>query len=384
MVKPIDNAFSNPVAENTTGHANEIQWPQLLSLAALYSSIIIGWIAYYNYQPILLQAYRFQNLSFLLIIAQGIILVVTPIIAGKFGDKYRFTKGHRIPIITAGISFAAMIFMAVAFTLISNPNDTFRWIFPFLIIFWLFGMSLFTSPALSTVELFTPIDKMPRAMAILTIASNLIYALEPVIVDIINTLGAPATFVLGGVLVSLSGYALKKNSLKLFKGTNEGVSTLEEKKKTSSSYGLILLSGIVVGVVTTVLFNLLPGSLYAQFSGPYSFLPEGKWILVAILALSAVLSLPASNVVTSIGVTRSFKITAISSLLTLMLLFFSGSLVVSVILLAVFVASFASLSVSALPLALNHAGFSQKVLCVGIFFSGVEIPNGILEIVLGY
>ncbi|HET7178537.1 MAG TPA: hypothetical protein VFI14_02380, partial [Chryseosolibacter sp.] len=28
-----------------------IQWKQLWSLAALYGSIIIGWIAYENYQP---------------------------------------------------------------------------------------------------------------------------------------------------------------------------------------------------------------------------------------------------------------------------------------------------------------------------------------------
>ena len=309
---------------------------------------------------------------------------MTPLIAGKLGDKYRFTKGHRIPIITAGISFVAMIFMAVAFALISNPNDTFRWIFPFLIIFWLFGMSIFTSPALSTVELFTPIDKMPRAMAILTIASNLIYALEPIIVDIINTVGAPATFILGGVLVSLSGYALKKNSLKLFKGNSEGIRASDEKKEKRSGYGIILLTGIVVGIVTTVLFNLLPGALHDQFSGTYSFLPDGKWILVGILALSAVLSIPASNIVSSLGVTKSFTISAICSLLTLTLLLFSGSFYLSLALLVVFVATFTSLSVSALPLALNKASFYQKVLCVGIFFSGVEIPNGILQMILGY
>jgi MFS family permease len=380
----METSLPNSLAMERSTDTTDIQWPQLLSLAALYSSIIIGWIAYYNYQPILLQAYRFQNLSFLLIVAQGIILVVTPLIAGKLGDKYRFTKGHRIPIITAGISFVAMIFMAVAFALISNPNDTFRWIFPFLIIFWLFGMSIFTSPALSTVELFTPIDKMPRAMAILTIASNLIYALEPIIVDIINTVGAPATFILGGVLVSLSGYALKKNSLKLFKGNSEGIRASDEKKEKRSGYGIILLTGIVVGIVTTVLFNLLPGALHDQFSGTYSFLPDGKWILVGILALSAVLSIPASNIVSSLGVTKSFTISAICSLLTLTLPLFSGSFYLSLALLVVFVATFTSLSVSALPLALNKASFYQKVLCVGIFFSGVEIPNGILQMILGY
>ena len=115
-----------------------------------------------------------------------------------------------------GISFAAMVFMAVAFTLLTDPGEAFKWILPILIVCWLIAMSIFTSPALSTLELFTPVDKLPEAMAILTIVANLIYALEPVIVDIIDYLGAPITFMAGGTVLFLSGYALKRNSLNLF------------------------------------------------------------------------------------------------------------------------------------------------------------------------
>src|SRR5690349_14330010 len=183
----------------------EIRWKQLWSLAALYASIIIGWIAYENYQPRLLVQFNFTDFTFLLMVAQGLILVITPMIAGRLGDRYRFEKGHRLPIISSGISFAAMIFMAVAFTLLGNPGEIFRWILPVLIVFWLAAMSVFTSPALSTMELFTPVDRLPHAMAVLTITGNLVYALEPVIVDIIDFLGAPVTFMIGGVAVFLSG-----------------------------------------------------------------------------------------------------------------------------------------------------------------------------------
>ena len=194
-----------------------IHWKQLWSLAALYGSVIIGWIAYQNYQPRLLQQFGFTDFSFPLLVAQGIIIVMTPLIAGKLGDRYRFEKGHRLPIISSGISVAAMVFMAVAFTLLGDPGEIFKWMLPVLIIFWLIGMSIFTSPALSTVELFTPVNKLPHAMAILTITSNVVYSLEPVIVDIIDYLGAPITFIIGGVAVFLSGYALRKTSLGLFK-----------------------------------------------------------------------------------------------------------------------------------------------------------------------
>ncbi|MEQ8426060.1 MAG: hypothetical protein RIA63_15175, partial [Cyclobacteriaceae bacterium] len=63
-----------------------IQWKQLWSLASLYGSIIIGWIAYENYQPKLLTQFQFSDFSFLLYVVQGFILLVTPIYAGRLGD----------------------------------------------------------------------------------------------------------------------------------------------------------------------------------------------------------------------------------------------------------------------------------------------------------
>lgn len=45
----------------------------------------------------------------------------------------------------------------------------------------------------------------------------------------------------------------------------------------------------------------------------------------------------------------------------------------------VFTITFTSLSVSSLPLALSRSGYYEKVFCVGIFFSGVALPEGIFE-----
>ena len=212
---------SQGLNETNERKPESMEWKQLWSLTALYASIVIGWIAYYRYQPKLLVEFKFTDFTFILTLVQGIILVITPPIAGRLGDRFRFKDGHRMPIISTGISFAAMIFMAVAFTLLSNPGEIFKWVLPILIVLWLFAMSIFTSPALSTLELFTPVDKLPKAMALLTIVANLLYSLEPVIVDIIDYLGAPLTFITGGVAVFVSGYALKKNSIGLFKRNDE-------------------------------------------------------------------------------------------------------------------------------------------------------------------
>jgi hypothetical protein len=360
---------------------NEIQWKQLWSLAALYGSVVIGWIAYQNYQPRLLVQFQFTDFTFLLMVAQGVILVVTPPLAGRLGDRFRFRQGHRMPVITAGISFAAMIFMAVAFTLFSHPGEIFKWVLPVLIVFWLVAMSIFTSPALSTMELFMPVDKLPRAMAILTIVANLIYSLEPIVVDIIDFLGAPLTFITGGVVVLLSGYALRTTSLGLFKsnGNQESARPIATVKADAqkSKLGLIFFLGAGLGLATTVLFNIFPEVLHSKLSSLIAL--DGKIMIVGILLMSAVLSIPVSRWVNVFGLSRSFQISLIVSVVSIAGVIFLGTSWVVILMVLLFAVSFTFLSISSLPLAMEKANYYEKVFCVGIFFSGLALPDGIVE-----
>jgi MFS family permease len=357
-----------------------IEWKQLWSLTALYASVVIGWIAYQNYQPKLLVKFSFTDFTFLLTVAQGIILVVTPPIAGRIGDRYRFERGSRIPVISAGMSFAAMIFMAVAFTLLGNPGEIFKWVLPVLIILWLIAMSIFTSPAISTIETFIPVEKLPRAMAVLTIVGNLLYALEPVIVDIIDYLGAPITFISGGVIVFLSGYALKRNSLTLF-STSGNKSMASFKIDTQKSeYGYILFLGIVLGIATAVLFEIFPQVMHTKLSVLF---PNGnsKVIAVGILIISAILSIPFSSMVNTYGLKKSFWVSSVATMLAIAGVLLLASPLAVLLMTAIFAIGFAALSVSSLPMAMGKANYYQKVLCVGIFFAGVELPDTIIEII---
>lgn len=359
--------------------SESIQWKQLWSLAAMYASIIIGWIAYHNYQPKLLVKFNFVQYAFWLTLAQSLILIITPPIAGRLGDRFRFSKGHRLPIISTGISFAAMVFMAVAFTLVSNPGEYFKWILPVLIILWLVAMSIFTSPALSTLELFTPVDKLPSAMAVITIVGNLIYSLEPVIVDIIDYAGAPLTFVAGGVVVFLSGYSLKQNSLGLFQqnsGRPRAVFTLDTKR---SPKAFIFFLGAALGLATTALFKFFPTVLHNNLSSVLDI--QGKYMIVIILLISAVFSLPASKVIGKFGVQKVFwySLGAIGVSIAGVLLI--SNPITAIFFAMTFALSFTTLSVSSLPLAINEANYYEKVFCVGIFFSGVELFDGIVDII---
>ena len=372
----------NTTANLESGRSENIEWKQLWSLAALYASIVIGWIAYHNYQPKLLTKFNFTEFSLLLLIVQGIILSITPPIAGKLGDRFRFKEGHRLPIISTGISFAAMIFMAVAFMLLSNPNEVFKWILPILIIFWLIAMSIFTSPALSTLELFTPVEKLPRAMAVLTIVSNLVYSLEPIIIDLIDYLGAPITFMVGGVAVFASGYALRKNSLSLF-SSNKLKPVTEFKIDTQKSdYVFILIAGMSLGLITTILFNYYPELLSSKLSSITNGL-DGKWVLVIMLVFSAAISLPISNSVNKYGVLKVFWVSTVVAMIAMGLMFSVNNAVIVLIFAIIFTIAFTAQSVSSLPLAISRANYYEKVYCVGIFFSGVAIPDGIVEVIQG-
>ena len=279
---------------------SKILWPQLASLGGLYASVVIGWIAYYNYQPILLESFNLTQFTLPLFIIQGIILVVTPPIAGRLGDKYRKRTGHRLPIISAGISFTAMIFMAVAFTLFVNPNPGLftTILIPTAVTAWLVGMSIFTSPAISTVELFAPSEKMPTAMAVITVISGLIYAIEPVIQDVINYLGAPFTFALGGVAVGISGYFLKSNSNEVFDKLSSQAAAEEEKSSAGKSdFPMVIVLGFALGLITSMLFNLFPDRFQVAFDSLLgtvyisaqqavkSHLIDFRWLLTACWAL---------------------------------------------------------------------------------------------------
>lgn len=359
--------------ENT--QSNNIQWKQMASLIALYASVIIGWIAYHRYQPALLETFELTRYTSLLIWAQAIILVITPVIAGWLGDKYRDRLGNRMRIITLGVSFAAMIFMTVAFTLIINPPKEFVfYALPVLVILWLFAMSLFTSPALSMVELFSPSKSLPITVAALTITSDLLYSLEPVIVDIIDYLGGALTFAVGGIIVSLSGYFLNKYSVNTFKGLEE---RRPDEKSPKSKMGVVLIIGAAIGLVSGIVIEIFPDYLNTLES---TLGISGKWLVSILLAITAIFSLPASKYVQDKNLGNQLLIFLSLAAAMLVGVFLTDNKIIMIALLVIFAITYAFINVCSLPLALRNTSIQHKVLGVGIFFCGFEISNGIIDI----
>ncbi|MCC5930468.1 MAG: hypothetical protein JJU28_14570 [Cyclobacteriaceae bacterium] len=361
--------------------SDAIQGPQLISFLSLYVSILIGWIAYYNYQPILLSKYNLESMNGLLYIIQGIIMVLVPPMAGYYSDQYRSRLGNRFPVIIGGIIFAGLVFMSVALTLTLQPSGGWVLILPVLVILWIISMSIFTSPAISMVELFTSAGKLPLSMSIIVVCSGLIYALEPSIVDLINFFGAPLTFVTGGVLVLVSGFWMRKSFTSLFQRNAEPTIQITDSK---NRFGKVFLTGVALGVFMTLIFNQLPDQFESRSDGIFAWFDGGNSLASFILLVSAIVSIPFGLAISKMGLLKSYLFgLPLAVLILLIVLLGSGSVVLSVFIVLLGMA-YSWLSVCSLPLALQQISIKNKVFGVGVFFAGVEFPNSIFEAYLAF
>ena len=71
---------------NTESSKNNIKWPEIFSLASLNVAVAISWIAYSEYQTVILGEFGLNELGLFLIVAKAIILVTIPPLAGLLAD----------------------------------------------------------------------------------------------------------------------------------------------------------------------------------------------------------------------------------------------------------------------------------------------------------
>jgi hypothetical protein len=356
-----------------------IQWRQLSALIALDVAIIISWIAYHEYQPKLLAQFKFTEFGLMLKVIQGIILFITPPLAGLIADRIRQQNGNRLPVISVGINFVSMVFMAVAFTVLTEPTGFIRNLFPLMIVLWLMSMNIFHSPAISTVELFVPPQKLPQVAAIFAVIAGLAEALEPSIVDIIDLFGAPITFAVGGILVFVTGYLLQKATKDLTTQSGSESYVGYDSVKTSN-FLLVFMLGLGMGIFTAVFFKLFPA--WAEMQLPFlqanNF--KGSFFISILVGLGAVLSLPLSRQVERYGVEKSALLGFGLASILVLLIYVNLNPYLNLMLYIAFPIAFALISVTALPIAFLNLCNRNKVLGIGLFFSGVELAGSVLEI----
>jgi hypothetical protein len=365
--------------EATTLTPAKVNWNQIYSLLALNAAIVISWIAYHNYQPKVLEIFNFKELSFFLVVAQALILVLIPPLAGIIGDRVISAGGNRFVVFTVGISVTAMVFMCVAFTVGASATINITSALPFMIVIWLISMNIFHSPANSMLELFAPAKSLPSAMALMVLTTELLYALEPLIVGFVDYLGPVMTFAFGGILLVITGYAFRKTTRDL-----SFTRSYEEVKTAESNYSAVLAAGLALGLAAAVIKNYVPDKLDTYFAllrqqGSDSSL-TGPRVASFTLAIAALAALPLSKLVDKIGTGKSLAYGLIGSFV-----FLSFAVVMTnayvIITLSFLSAPFFSLaSVAAFPYALGKLSVKNVTLGAGIFFGSVELADGVINI----
>jgi hypothetical protein len=355
-----------------TANAPKTNWSQVYSLLALNAAIVISWIAYHNYQPKVLEIFHFTELKLFLIIAQGLILVLIPPVAGVLGDFMIKKNGNSLVVFTVGVSVTAMVFMLVAFTVGASSTIDLTAALPFMIVVWLISMNVFHSPANSMLELFAPAKDLPAAMALIVLTNELLAAFEPLIIEFVNLIGPVATFSLGGVLILTTGHFFRKTTSKVkFERDSEEATSKENQ------YFKVLGVGLALGLATALIKNYMADWMLSKQNFP--LVDDASFLVAGVLIISAVAAVPLVRYVNKLGVATSLTYGLIATFTALGLIYFVPSGMAMVALGVIVGVSFSFASVAAFPYALSNLSARHVTLGAGVFFGSVEVADSIMN-----
>ena len=359
---------------------SSLKWREVYSLAALNAAVVISWIAYHEYQPILMENLGITHLVDFMIIAKAIILVTIPPIAGWLSDKILQRSGKYLIIFTVGIGATAMVFMVVATLIGTSDIMDVSSIVPFMIVIWLISMNLFISPANSMIEAFAPVQQLPIVVGVLFLVTELLYALEPVVVALVTFFGDTLTFIVGGILISVTGIIFHRVSRdEVMKRKSELITNDRVKEQTPMSYLAIVIVGLFLGLGKAFLVEFLPEHLDTKYP---NFIAYEGYISFAILGLCAISGFLISKRISKADlknvIVSSFVVLAIG--VTTML--FSNNPYLTIVAALIIGAGFTMANISGLPFVIKNLSVRHVTYGVGIYIGASEVLTGLFEYML--
>ncbi|SNT04061.1 Major Facilitator Superfamily protein [Ekhidna lutea] len=361
----------------STENTRSLKWKEVYSLAALNAAVVISWIAYHEYQPILMQNLGITHLVDFLIIAKAIILITIPPLAGWLADRIMKKNGKYMVIFTVGIGATAMVFMVVA-TLIGTSNimDV-SGIIPFMIVIWLISMNLFISPANSMIEAFAPAKQLPIVVGVLFLVTELLYALEPVVVGLVTFFGDTLTFVVGGILIGGTGFIFHRVSRdEVLQRKSELMQNDRVQNQSVASYLAILVVGLLLGVGKAFIVEFLPEFFDQNFAG---FEISGSVISFSILGICAVGGFLISKKIADMNLQRVLITSFVVLAFGVLILIFSGNVYVTIISALIIGAAFTTMNIGGLPYAIQNLSVRHVTYGVGIYIGASEVITGLFE-----
>lgn len=360
-----------------TQKTDVLKWREVYSLATLNAAVVISWIAYHEYQPILMEKIGINHLVDFLIIAKAIVLILIPPFAGLLSDYILRKNGKYLIIFTVGIGATAMVFMVVATLIGTHHILDVKTLLPFMIVIWLISMNLFVSPANSMIEAFAPPKKLPIVMGFLFLVTELLYALEPVIVGLVSFFGDTLTFVVGGILIAGSGFIFHRvSSDEVIQRKQELMENDRVQSQPIMSYVAILVIGLFLGVGKAFLIEFLPEHFAVKFPSIGEY---GDYISFGILGLCAISGFLISKKISESDLRKVISSSFVVLVVGVVVMILSSNVILTIIAAVIIGGGFTMINISGLPFAIQNLSVRHVTYGVGIYIGASEVLTGLFE-----
>lgn len=331
--------------------------------------ILLSFTIYGIYQPKILKDLGFIELAASLKILQGFLGVVIEPLFGGWSDRILARFGSRLPLITAGVTLAGLIFVIIAFLAHNQLPRALHGIFPVLMTVWVIAMIAVRGPVVALLIQFAPLTELPIANAVVVLILGLTAAVGPLLSSLVQQIGASITFMIGAIALLIGGtilYSTAPQRAYPSLGTISSSSIPLPKSRHRSIWILLFAVGLGAAFEANVLLGIFPAVL--QQSLPQLH-PVG--ITSSILLIAALSANPLSGLVIKWGEPKAMQIglTAVLGVMGLTV-FSSNNAILAVIWLVALGIAFGLVFTDTIPYALSMLPPQQAGLATGLYFGG--------------
>ncbi|MEH2183850.1 MFS transporter [Nostoc sp.] len=352
-------------------HLN-ILWVQVWVLAAVQGAITLLWLIYNIYLPQLLTQFGFPaSLAVGLVLVENAFSAVLEPVMGGLSDQARRWVGTRFPFISVGMILASALFIAIPCVVsLIPPTTMMRSLLPIVLVAWALAMTIFRSPAMCLLGMYSTPAQLPLAVSFVTLTGGVIGAFRPISYKFILSLGPVYTFAIGS-FVMLGAAAV----LRLVNPPEAPVDRhqAETVKLPLQKLALILGTGFGVAWGIRFLMDVLGKVLKTQLNTDNIDVLM-VWIGIAI----AIASIPAGIFAVKIGNSQAMLCGICAIIPSLLIMISLGAQIPLVV---VIVASFSLIVNGAIPFALGLVPQRWAGLGVGMYFGGFALGMSLFGVI---
>ncbi|MEH2348825.1 MAG: MFS transporter [Nostoc sp.] len=349
-----------------------ILWVQVWVLAVVQGAITLTWLIYNIYLPQLLTQFGFPaSLAVGLVILENALGAVLEPLMGGLSDRARRWVGTRFPFLSVGMILASALFIAIPCVVsLIPPTTVMRSLLPIVLVAWALAMTVFRSPAMCLLGMYSTPAQLPLAVSVVTLAGGVIGAFKPISYKFILSLGPVYTFAIGS-FVMLGAAAV----LRLVNPPEAVVDRHQAEivKLPLQKLALILGTGFGVAWGIRFLMDVLGKVLKTQLN------TDNIDVLMVWIGLAiAIASIPAGIFAVKIG-NRQAMLCGIGAIVPSLLIMISVGVQIPIILLIV--AGFSLIVNGAIPFALGLVPQQWAGLGIGTYFGGFALAMSLFGII---